>query len=321
MNISVLALTDHVVLPVSAVLTAFEEHGDRGVGQNDPLIITQASSLGNILSLRNKFGNLFNFFCTHRSYAFSLYLNYLSGNHFVTISNLNLDCCKKKKKKLPIESSSMDAIVFVLKTHEPPAPQLLEEMFRALKPGEVVTFRISHPDTENKDEIFSTLERRLLVAGFLDVKVNLKPLVAKEGVKSFIISANKPSWKIGSSFSIKKSTKSLPKLLIGDEVDLIDEDSLLTKEDLKKPQLPLGDCKVGSTRKACKNCVCGRAEAEEKVEKFGLSMGQIENPQSACGSCGLGDAFRCGTCPYKGLPPFKLGEKVSLSGNFLAADI
>ncbi|MBA0646720.1 hypothetical protein Goklo_014665, partial [Gossypium klotzschianum] len=96
-----------------------------------------------------------------------------------------------------------------------------------------------------------------------------------------------------------------------DNSDLIDEDSLLTEEDLKKPQLPpVGDCEAGSTRKACKNCTCGRAEQEEKVQKLELTMDQINNPQSACGNCGLGDAFRCSTCPYKGLPPFKLGEKV-----------
>ena len=48
--------------------------------------------------------------------------------------------------------------------------------------------------------------------------------------------------------------------------------------------IAVGDCEVGSTRKACKNCTCGRAEEEEKAVKLGLTAEQINNPKSACGS-------------------------------------
>ncbi|GJU37434.1 pyruvate, phosphate dikinase, chloroplastic isoform X1 [Tanacetum coccineum] len=42
------------------------------------------------------------------------------------------------------------------------------------------------------------------------------------------------------------------------------------------------------TRKPCQKCSRGCAKAEEKVKKLGVTMHQLENPQSACGSCELG---------------------------------
>ncbi|KAM4122038.1 hypothetical protein ACB094_01G051800 [Castanea mollissima] len=221
--------------------------------------------------------------------------------------------------QLPVESSSFETVISICRSVEFPTDQLFEEILRVLKPdGTILVHKNPQSTTVETDKITSVLERKLLLAGFLKVGV-LKSTVPS--VQSFGVKAMKPSWKIGSSFAIKKATKTLPKVQIDDDFDLIDEDSLLSEEDLKKPQLPrVDDCEVGSTRKACKNCTCGRAEEEQKVQ-LGFTAEQINNPQSACGSCGLGDAFRCGTCPYKGLPPFKLGEKVSLSGNFLVADI
>nr|KAJ0218166.1 hypothetical protein LSAT_V11C300125730 [Lactuca sativa] len=135
------------------------------------------------------------------------------------------------------------------------------------------------------EEIFnshtkSSLKRKLLVVGFSDIVV-LEIVEAQ----SFGIKAKKPTWKIGSLLSLKKLVKSLPKVQIVNDMDLIDEDNLLSEEDLKKPQLPpVGDCEVGSPRKACKNCSCGCAKEEEKVQKLGVTMDQLENPKSAYGS-------------------------------------
>ncbi|KAI3941108.1 hypothetical protein MKW92_011292 [Papaver armeniacum] len=243
MERSILVFSDHVSVPVSAVMAAIAELGVKGDGQNDPLILTQASYL----------------------------------------------------KNLPMESVSIDFVVYIVRTVEL-LDQFLEEISRVLKPGGTVLIQAPQPTSVSTDKVSSTFERKLLLAGYLVLQVlDLKSLVPEVNVQSVTVKASKPSWKIGSSFFIKKATPSLPKVWLDDDLDLIDEDSLLTEEDLKKPELPV-------------------------VVKLGLTEEQIEKPQSACGSCGLGDAFRCASCPYKGLPAFKLGEKVSLSSNFLVSD-
>ncbi|EPS63377.1 hypothetical protein M569_11408, partial [Genlisea aurea] len=148
---------------------------------------------------------------------------------------------------LSVEPSSLDGVVALCKALNFPSDELLASISGILKPSGTILLLQSQSSQEQKTN--SSLERKLLLGGFIDVQSCRSGVIGK-----------KSSWKMGSSFSLKKVVMD----------DLIDEDTLLTEEDLKKPQVPSGDCEVGKTRKACKNCSCGRAEAEEKVEKLGL---------------------------------------------------
>lgn len=83
---------------------------------------------------------------------------------------------------------------------------------------------------------------------------------------------------------------------------IAEEDDLLNAEDreVKQGVVRGEDC---STRaRACKNCVCGRAELEKKLEAEGK---EFVMPPGGCGNCSKGDAFRCANCPFRGQPAFE----------------
>ncbi|GAX85596.1 hypothetical protein CEUSTIGMA_g13011.t1 [Chlamydomonas eustigma] len=208
-------------------------------------------------------------------------------------------------------------------TSEKNCREIFGNIAKALAPGSRFYVYEDKLNAERAEEI----KKDLLLSGFTESK-------AEKHVGQLLLTAIKPSW-LGAKASLKpkassatpapESVTSAPKTWAlnpaEDNDELMDDEELLTEED-KRPveRIALDDCDVGkSGKKACKNCTCGRAEMEEQAVKLTPEM--LENPQSACGSCGLGDAFRCASCPYKGLPAFEMGQKVQLRADFLTADV
>ncbi|PCH41142.1 Fe-S cluster assembly protein DRE2 [Wolfiporia cocos MD-104 SS10] len=136
----------------------------------------------------------------------------------------------------------------------------------------------------------------------------------------------------------RKASKKALWTLNAPSTPTIDAESLLTDADRERPTA----CEPvfsGAPRKkkACKNCTCGLAELEadelakskvvlldgaESGQTMEVSQGEKDRlvaaaasapkATSSCGNCYLGDAFRCSSCPYRGLPAFKPGEKVEI---------
>ncbi|KAL1384587.1 hypothetical protein pipiens_013046 [Culex pipiens pipiens] len=166
-----------------------------------------------------------------------------------------------------------------------------------------------------------TVRANLLLSGFINI-------ASAEGN---VYIAEKPNYEIGSAAKLslggganKAKVAAVWKLDVDDDGEAeerIDEDELLDEEDKVKPSAEsLRVCGTTGKRKACKDCSCGLAE-ELDAESKGAAVAAAQSAKSSCGSCYLGDAFRCATCPYLGMPAFKPGEKIQLSDTQMQADV
>jgi len=203
----------------------------------------------------------------------------------------------------------------------------------------------------NLSSALQTLPSELALAGFnvLSAPSNDDFIMAQKPAHAASASLSPPTLPSGTPAAValprrradpdRKSYKKALWSLSAPSTPPIDSESLLTPEDRERPVPTCEPYNAAGPRrkKACKGCTCGLAELEAdqlkhstvvvldgaesglaravaQSEKERLSNAAQTAPKatSSCGSCFLGDAFRCASCPYLGLPAFQPGEKVEI---------
>lgn len=180
----------------------------------------------------------------------------------------------------------------------------LEQLLKLLSPNCYMYIAKSAATAKN-------LSFQLKVGGFVAVSES-----------DSLIAVRKPDYEVGSSVKVVDTSSNGKKKLWSVEAmddleadDLINDEELLDEADRAKPSAEeLRVCATTKQRKACANCSCGLAQELEAEEKEKIRENS-QNAKSSCGSCYLGDAFRCASCPYRGMPAFKPGEKVVIDAS------
>lgn len=211
------------------------------------------------------------------------------------------------------------SVVQVVGGNLPPSSQLVTDM-KLAGMTEVGTSEVVAVDQDTLDDIRDhfgvSQDTSLQVIRVTGVKPNFETGSSQRLSFAKKVEDKKAAGNSAAAAAAKKAVWSLDDDEEDGDVELVDPDTLIDEDDLKKPDAAsLRVCGTTGKKKACKDCSCGLAEeladGKEPTKK---------TVNSSCGSCYLGDAFRCASCPYLGMPAFKPGEKIQLSERQLKAD-
>merc|ERR1712216_499900 len=179
--------------------------------------------------------------------------------------------------------------------------------------------RIIQKITSSFAEDKKSVSSAALLGGLsLDESAKTTTTIAIDGNENIILTATVPSWG-GEAVALPKPIQSgsvtsgvdaaarakWASLAIDsddDAHDLEDEDILLGAADPAPVKKPLV-CGTTGRKRACKNCTCGLKDMEGNPAVTENELADMR--KAGCGNCSKGDAFRCGSCPYLGMPAFE----------------